>query len=242
VIEQEIKIPIPDSKLCIYGTLRGSLKQPMVVFVHGLTGHRHEHIYFNGSRFFEKHGLASFRFNLYDGAQDARKMADCTIKIHAADLDTVIEYMTNRGVKQIFAVGHSYGAPTILSSKKRGFEAVVLWDPHHAPIRGLKQQGWQPVGVLSRYMIQWNSEVLIGEAMYKENVKLDCDKLAAKFKVPTKIIYAKNGILEKASKSYYKHLAGKKDIVGLKNATHCFDEEGTEEELFQETYEWFLKK
>lgn len=41
----------------IYGVLRGgSLSKPLIIFVHGLSGYKNEHIYYNGSRFFEKHG------------------------------------------------------------------------------------------------------------------------------------------------------------------------------------------
>lgn len=239
--EQEVKIPIPNSKLYIYGTLRGSLNQSVVVFVHGLTGHRNEHIYYNGARFFEEYGYSSFRFNLYDGAKDARKLIDSTVKIHAEDLDTVTNYLTKIGAKEIFVVGHSYGGPTILSSKNKKFKAAVLWDPHHSPIRGFKKLGFEHIRSIHRWRVRWGSEVYVSEKMYIENAELNCDWLAASFNIPTKIIYAKKGILEKASHSYFKHLAGDKDIIDIENATHCFDEEGAEEQLLQETLKWFNK-
>lgn len=239
--EQELKIPIPGTKLFIYGTLRGGLNYPIVVLIHGLTGHKNEHIHYNGARFFADNGFSSLRINLYDSAKDARKLEDCTLTVHAADLDTTIGYLRSMGFKQIFVCGHSFGGTTILFSKDRQFLAAALWDPYHAPIFGLKQQGWQHVPSIHRYTNSWSRNVYISEAMYKENLSLNCDKLAASFHVPTKVIYAQKGPLRKAARSYYRHLAGNKEIVGIKNATHSFDEEGAEEQLFTETLKWFKK-
>src|SRR5690348_12972313 len=109
IMEQAIKIKIPGTKKTMRGILRGSLTQPLVVFVHGLTGKMNEHIFFNGARFLEEHGYASFRFELYDFYADSRKLGECTIQTHADDLDTVVAYFRKRGAKHIFVVGHSYG-------------------------------------------------------------------------------------------------------------------------------------
>ena len=48
-MEKEIKIKTPDKHI-IYGTLNTSKKNSniLLIFVHGLTGHRDEHIFYNG--------------------------------------------------------------------------------------------------------------------------------------------------------------------------------------------------
>jgi predicted alpha/beta-fold hydrolase len=50
-MEKEIRIKTPDRHV-IYGTLRIPKKKTgtLLVFVHGLTGHRNEHIFYNGAR------------------------------------------------------------------------------------------------------------------------------------------------------------------------------------------------
>src|SRR3989344_1336712 len=120
-MEKQLKIKTPDKKV-IYGTLRGSLDKPLVIFVHGFTGFKDEHQFFNGARFFEKRGFSSFRFNLYHWEKGARKLEDCTLSLHGEDLDQVVEYFRKKGVKKIFAVGHSFGGLTVLLSKKKSFE------------------------------------------------------------------------------------------------------------------------
>ena len=52
-MEEEIKIPLEDKKY-LYGILRGHLNKPLVVFVHGFTGYKNEHQFFNAARFFER--------------------------------------------------------------------------------------------------------------------------------------------------------------------------------------------
>ncbi len=72
-MEQELRIKIPGTKLKIHGFLRGKKSAPLVVFVHGLTGNMNEHLFFNGARWFEKKGFATFRFNLYDWEKGREK-------------------------------------------------------------------------------------------------------------------------------------------------------------------------
>ena len=116
-MEKQIKIPIANKKY-IYGTLRGSLKNPLLVFVHGFTGYKDEHIFFNGARFFEKKGFSTFRFDLYNWNKDARKLEECTLSLHGEDLDTVVKYLRKKGANKIFVAGHSFGGVTVLLSKK----------------------------------------------------------------------------------------------------------------------------
>src|SRR3989344_1297461 len=123
-MEKEIKIKTSDGKY-IYGVLRlpnsGTLlrERPLIIFVHGLTGHKNEHIFFNSARFFANRDWPSFRFDLYGDEKYSRHLQNCTLDTHAKDLDQVIDYFKNRGVKKVFVVGHSYGGLTILKSKKK---------------------------------------------------------------------------------------------------------------------------
>ena len=235
-MEEEIKIPLNNKKY-IYGILRGALENPLVIFVHGFTGHKNEHQFFNGARFFEKNGFSTFRFDLYSWKDDARKLEECTLSLHGQDLDTVVDYFKNKGVKKIFVVGHSFGGVTVLLSKKKDFDAVVLWEPSDNPAEVTSARY---VKELDKYYI--NSEAsygfTIGKQMYEEDKNLKPFELIAELDIPVKIVLGGAGSLIKGGKEYLQAAKEPKALTIIPNATHCFDESGTEEKLFQETLNW----
>ena len=235
-MEKQIKIPIANKKY-IYGTLRGSLKNPLLVFVHGFTGYKDEHIFFNGSRFFEKKGFSTFRFDLYNWNKDARKLEECTLSLHGEDLDTVVKYLRKKGANKIFVAGHSFGGVTVLLSKKKEFQAAVLWDS--AGDRDVRLNA-KYIKELGKYYFEEGAYgFTISKAMYEENnKKLKPSKLIRLMPMPIKIIVAGAGIMVEEGKKLYQNANEPKDFVIIPNAAHTFDEEGTEEKLFQETYNW----
>lgn len=237
-MEKQIKIPIENKKY-IYGTLRGSLNDPLVIFVHGFTGDKEEHIFFNGSRFFESKGFSSFRFNLYHWEKDARKLEDCTLSLHAKDLDFVIDYFKGKGAKKVFVVGHSFGGLTVLLSKGQSFNAAVLWDTSIDPTLVTKGKYIKELG--SFYLNSQDVNAFgqtVGKEMVDENKKLKPFELMEKFTKPVKIIAAGKGVLINGGKKYFELAKGPKDFAVISDATHNFDEDKTEEKLFQETYSW----
>lgn len=239
-MEKEIKIPLGNKKY-IYGTLRGSLENPLVIFVHGLTGHKNEHQFFNGARFFEKKGFSSFRFDLYSWKEDARKLEDCTLSMHGEDLDVVIEHFRNKRVRQIFVIGHSFGGVTVLLSKKKNFDAAVLWDPSPNPSTVTSSKYLKEI---DRYYKTYDTAYghTIGRQMYEENTKLKPFELIADLGIPVKIIVAGSGVLVEGGNKYFKAAKEPKAFTIIQSATHCFDEDGTEEKLFDETLDWLKAK
>ncbi len=242
-MEKQIKISI-DKKKKVYGFLRGNLFDTLVMFVHGLTGDMNEHQFFNGARFFEKKEFSSFRFNLYSWQKDARKLHECTLTTHAFDLDLVIKYFRKKGVKKIFVAGHSYGGKTILMSDKKNFNAVVLWDPSHNLYPAFSDPSSLVYVKNLKGYIESNDTsygFLIGEKMVKEEKSYPWKEKIKEIKVPIKIICAEKGVLVRGCKLYYKFANKPKSLVIIKGANHCFDEEGAEKKLFQETVDWFDK-
>lgn len=239
-MESNFKIPTSDGKM-IYGRFRGSTKQTLVIFVHGLGGRMDQHIYYNGARFFEKYNISSFRFNLYSWEKSGRNLSDCTIETHSADLDTVIDYFRQKAVKQIFVVGHSFGGPTILFSKNKDFNGVIFWDPSYGNPLSFKDTEY--VKCLDMYKGKWEFEVLFNKRMVQEGKTLKEREDAAiqRIKVPIKIITAGNGFLKVGGKRYIELANEPKERVILKGAGHGFDEDGAEEKLFQETLFWINK-
>lgn len=247
-MEKQIKIKTSGNKY-IYGVLRFPEgitsknifnEKPLVIFVHGLTGHKNEHHFFNGARFFTEHGWLAFRFDLYGDENHSRHLQDCTIETHAGDLDSVIDYFKNRGVSKIFVAGHSYGGLTILMSKKKRYDAAALWDTSYAP--SFKNAKY--VKEILSYVEDWGVAFVFSKDMMEEAKQLTsekCDGLIKSLKVPVKIIVAGKGELISGGRKYFKAANEPKSFTIIKNATHCFDEDGTEEQLFQATYGWFSR-
>ncbi len=220
----------------INGRLRGSLKKPLAIFVHGLTGNMDEHIFYNGARYLEQHGISSFRFNLYDWTKGSRKLNTSTLVIHASDLDFVVKYFRKRGVKKIFVVGHSYGGPTIMKSKDRDFQGIIFWDPSFLTQKYFPESKW--LKSIGMYLCRWAYPVLLSKTYVEEARRTNTLALIQQLNLPIKIICAGKGVLVKTSKKYFSVLKEPKELIVLKNATHCFDEDGQEGKLLEETLRW----
>lgn len=239
-MESNLKILTPDGKV-IYGKLRGPLSQTLAIFVHGLGGRMDQHIYYNGARFLEKRNISSFRFNLYSWEKDARNLSNCTIEMHSKDLDTVIDYFRKQGAKKIFVIGHSFGGPTILLSKNKDYDGVILWDPSYAEPLSFKDAKY--IESLDMYKGKWEFEILFNKEMVEEakTLKEREEKATQQIKVPIEIITAGNGFLIDGGKRYFELANEPKEHVILEGAGHGFDEDGIEEKLFNETLSWIKK-
>lgn len=242
-MEELIKIKTPDNH-SIYGTLNYHQPKPskLIIFIHGLTGNQNEHLFFNAAKFFPAKGIATFRFNLYDWRKTQRKFRDCTVALHGKDVTSVVRYFRKK-FNKIFLVGHSLGGPSILLSDTSLADGIILWDPAHPQrLRKRDPTVYRYEKKIDAYIIHWNVDTIMGKKMYREWMNFpDCGKLISKVKKPIKIIVAGKGILVKTGKEYFKKANFPKAFSSIAKATHCFDEEGTEEELFKETWEWVKK-
>ncbi len=243
-MEKEYNITL-DKKHIAYGKLAGSTMRPLVIVVHGLPCTINEGIYERACVFFQKAGYATYRFGLYDWHKDARQLIDCTLSVHAKDLDAVVEHFRRKGFKKVYVAGHSFGGPTILLSKKQRFDVAVLWDPSY-DISVTKKKygvpGGKYVKSLGGYFMRWGVNVVIGKKMADEIDTLDWDKLTSSFHVPLKIIAAEKGVLVAGCKKYFSGAHEPKSLEVLKGATHYFDDTPTmQDRLFTTTHNWFQK-
>ncbi len=234
-MEQHLHIPTDDGHQ-IYGVLNGGSEEKLIIFVHGLTGNMNEHQFYNAARFFPEHGFSTFRFNLYSGKGDARTLTDCSLDTHVQDLNAVIAYFTD-SYQYLYLVGHSFGGPAILYTDTKSVTSIVLWDPSYDPLAYLGDE-IQYNEQLGQYILSWENEYIISSEMY-DSWKQCGEKLLALFSTPTKIICAGQDVLYKDWKNNSAHLPPETELALIKDAGHCFDEEGAEEQLFQETLNWF---
>jgi len=121
----------------------------------------------------------------------------------------------------------------------------VLWEPSYISVGSEDMPKKVTVGGRKLYIEEWGTEYLMNPEMVKEwrwfNGKNELD-LVATLDKPLKIIIAGKGILVKGSREYIKVAQEPKSLTVIKNATHCFDEMGAEDELLKETVAWVKQK
>lgn len=243
-MEKNIKLKTKDG-YTIYGVLTNGAKptKRLVIFVHGLTGHKNEHQFYNAARFFPKHGCDTFRFDLYTWEKNARKLRECTVKTHAYDIETIIKYF-KKTYTHITLVGHSLGGPSIVYANLENVTSIVLWDP--SDMRGLKSLVVDQEKPLKQdtskgnYIIDWGVEYILGKKMAEEFKTLAPAEAVQQVHIPVKIISAEKGN-PIGSKKYFKYAHTPKELVIIKGVGHTFDELGAEDKLFSETLAWIKK-
>lgn len=239
-MEKSVKIRTSDKKT-IHGVLRGPLNKPVIVIVHGLAGNMNEAMHYNAARYFEKHGFSSFRFGLYSWEQGARKLHECTFSTHGRDIDTVIRYLRSRGARKMFLVGHSFGWPSILHAKERGFSAVAAWDGSLLPYsqKEFAKRIQKPKGRI----FDEGYWVIMGERMAEDSRTFKSLGAIKRFDRPIGFITVDDNVFgnRDKNKKMYRAAKGEKELVVIKGATHTFWEEGKQEELYAATVGWFKK-
>ena len=239
-MEKELKIKTEDNKV-IEGIIRGPFDRPMVVLVHGLCGNMNEAMHYNAARYFEQQGFSSVRFGLYGFGKENRKLHECTLKTHGEDIDTVLKFLKINNAQKIFAVGHSYGFPSILHAQEKDtITAIVSWDGSILP----RDEFQKLVSInepVKGKLLDEGYMTIMGESMVAEEGRVESERLALEFKKPIKLISIPvDGNLEGAEK-LFAALPEPKELTIIKGATHCFTEEGKQEELYKETVAWFKK-
>lgn len=232
-----------DKTHALYGRLDGSLKKPLVIIVHGLPDSMYAGIHEEAARWFTAHGYAVFRLNLYSWQKDARRLIQCTLTTHAKDLDAVVDYFRKKGTEKVFVIGHSFGGPTVLLSKKQHMDAAVLWDASYNLSFTKKRYGMSGgkfIKSINGYLMPWGESAVLGKAMVEEVDNLLWDDLPKSLHVPIKFIAAGSGVLVPGNKRYFKNANDPKALTIIPRAQHHFDQSvEIRDRLFKETAEWF---
>ena len=227
----------------IYGFLDTSDGKPndkAILIIHGLTGTPKEVLHQAAANFFPAQGYDVIRPYLYCDQKNARRLKDCTYTIHGQDTETVAQHFI-QNYKTLYAVGHSYGGPSILSSDTSLYRAVCLWDPSFKREPGLGSSFIRDEKK-NRYVIEWEPQTEVGQAMIDERMAFDHSvsiSLAKNCKAPLRVIYAGDGDYILAGESYNNHTNTQSDSKIVPGPAHCFDEPGTTPPLLNYTREWF---
>lgn len=244
--EKTLFIDLPKTDgLRIKGILRGSLKQPLVVMMHGRPDSGNSLLQYLGARYLYERGVASLRLFMYDTKPKTRNLLDCTLQTHVGDFEIVVRYLQEHNVPKIFGVGHSYGGITILLSKVK-LDGAVLWDPSHGSywgeMRGKRYENEFPEKTVEDIVIGLSGKgYIFPKIMDEQDNKLgDTSKLAAHKGYPLKLIAAGKGAMADLGKRYIDAADEPKQFVEIAEAGHSFyDSDEVMLRLFEETTSWF---
>lgn len=247
IMQKEVCINITNKKT-IFGTLDTPKEKSkgLIIFVHGLTDNFESHMLPNSAKYFTKKWYTTYRFNLYGEKKQERKLKETSLKNHIEDLNRVIKHFEETTHK-IFLVGHSFGWLTILYANIKNIAWIILRDASIGGKELLDDVTYDTKA--GSYSIDRGDgyKYIIGQKMYKDFLVDPKQHLMqiSKIYVPIKIICAEKW-LQKAGKKYYKAAYYKtannpKELCVITWASHCFDEQGKEEKLFAETYDWIKR-
>jgi pimeloyl-ACP methyl ester carboxylesterase len=245
MVESRWSIATADGTKTIYGVLNqdsNRQNKKAILFIHGLTGDPYQFAQTSMAQQFPAQGYDVIRPYLYHGAQDARKLVDCTLALHACDVNTLYTHFKDH-YDEIYAVGHSYGGPSIMFANANQFKAICLWDPTYDPSNRIFNMSSQ-LSQLGEYRMLTGSGTyrLMGEDMYQESAHIDIERsrtLARACTVPLKVILAGDSMWAKQGESFHTYAAGPSESVTIPDTIHCFYEEGTITPLLHHTKNWF---
>lgn len=243
--ETEVKIPLSDSDLYIYGTLRGNYKNPLIVLCHGYGGWGHEMLMYNGARYFEKEGFTTLRLSMYGGGEKSRNIADSDVITHAQDIDSVVDFVKGKGAPWIGVAGHSYSGMAIVYSANQLFDSAALWDPTHTDgydephAKKSLEDDFVYVDTINAYVSGMGSGYVYAKTVL-DNSYPKSNEMAQNFKIPTLVVNASwSKEQQRYGKAYAENIHAKAKQIIVPDSTHPFTSDGAAEKLFAATTEFF---
>ncbi len=236
-----IRTPAPDGA-GVYAVYNPCGTQPAaraVVLAHGLTGNPNEYIHKTAQRHFNAAGYDVYRIAFYGPQADARKLHDCTLAIHAADLTLVLDAIRPKH-KYLYCAGHSFGGLTLLIANP-ALSAAAFWDSSFTPWAAAWSARKVHDPVHDIFTVGWGMSIRISPAMYDEVRGIDAraEGMAAAFRAPALVALADKGQENPRPTHLYDSLAGDKKLARFAQASHCFWEEDSAQNLAAATQNWF---
>ena len=241
--EEHFRIATPDNK-----SIHGVLSKPeeetlrLVILAHGLTGNPFEHLHMVAREEFLDNGYAVCQFWFYHEAEDARKLHECSLQLHARDIQNVVSYFKD-SFSDIYLCGHSYGGLSAIICNSPDLKALSLWDPSFKPWA----EFWpdcllEKIHDYNGYLVTGHFLGLVGKIMVEEAKALsssESEAYARELKTPCQLILAdrsKNAI-QNDLKDYL--IMPEREVIEIAGADHCFIEEQTAYDLAEAAREWF---
>jgi pimeloyl-ACP methyl ester carboxylesterase len=239
--ESRFALDTPDG-FRIYGILNRAAApaEKLLVIAHGVTGFPGEWLHQSAARYFAARGYDVVRFAFYSGEDNARKLLNCTLQTHAADLGLVLAGK-RAGYKKVFVAGHSYGGMTTLLANP-DVNAVTMWDSTLWPYKEFWERETRFDEESGLYFFDYGFAVAVSPEMVAEGSAYDFDRVAAlaqQMKAPVQMIGASDGIRTDGQKRVFACFPGRKDFALIPGSGHEFTEGETVFALLEKTYDWF---
>jgi dienelactone hydrolase len=245
--EEVFSLPLGDGH-SLYGRINKAEKpaRKAVILCHGLTGHMYEHQYMLARTFFTERGYDVIRFNFYGEEPDARRITDCTVALHAKDLERVLGHFAPQ-YESLCVTGHSFGGLAVLMADSPHIAAASLWDGTFIPFAEDKNfsKAWSYNKDLGEYMVNWLPIAkVVGKNFYDETrtfTSQQMEKWAKKFDKPVQVIAAGafNENVPYQKKMFETLAAVKKEYTSIEGASHGFNEGDAVFKLLENTHSWF---
>ena len=247
LLEADFFLPLGDGKRlwCLHNAanVRGKfLPKGDVIILHGLSSGPFEYLYHVQARLLAAAGYNVWRPALYWWEKDCRRLSECTMALHNADVSTLLSRKIPKKTP-LYLVGHSYGAiqaMELAKTLKARVQGVLLLDP------SFNCKDWTPW--LKRFgpvtALDSGVEHVLGQAMVDEFQVYDaakCLELAEALQAPTIIASAEKGILTQSNAKYFKVLSAPKKLLNVKGAGHCFWEGRSIETVSQATIKFWAQ-
>ncbi len=221
----------------IHGVLNSkSQTDKLVVFIHGLTGEKENHLYYNGARYFPEHGFDAFRVDLFSNEAKGRKLTDCSISTFVSDLNRVTANFY--GIyKDIYLIGHSIGGCVVINSDQQNIARIALWDTALFD----KTKTSSPFvynKALDKYIANLKIGYLLSKGLITERSMQD-ERIISSIKRPVKLVFAGNSHAKDIWKDKLRLINSEYETAVIENAGHGFNEDMAAEKLFKETLDWF---
>jgi pimeloyl-ACP methyl ester carboxylesterase len=212
--------------------------RPIVVLVHGLTGHMDEYIHLRLARLLSKEGFSVIRFNQYGDEPRARRFHDSTIRKHVSDTKDVLTYAIKEGYSTIVLAGHSLGSPVAIAATGDLVSGLILIDPTGRPMDRIRD--WQTYDAEHGISyLDWSRRIILGERWIEGAISFPDSYLQfANVTCPVQIIAAERADQMKYCECYRQAHPEHPVIQVVPNATHCFPEEGATEALGSMISKW----
>jgi len=156
------------------------------------------------------------------------------------DIDTVVDFF-NENYKEVILIGHSFWWLSILYSSQKA-QKIVLWDPSLVLKEEQKWKNEKEVLYDKQKKLNYFADTLvyINPNMLSQHSD-ESKERAYNFIIPWFIICAEWCYLYENWITIYKDIKNCEWIHNILWASHSFDEEWTEEELFDKTLEYLEK-
>lgn len=242
-------------------TLRGMLhipdnftgKIPAVPIFHGFTGNKMEphFIFVKLSRFLEKRGIASVRFDFGGSGESDGEFENMTVSGELDDAKAILRFVRSLDFidpAKIGAVGLSLGgliASLLAGDCPQDIRALCLWTPAAGIKDGIYKKMTEPeIGEFHKKGF-WDAGGLpLGIEFMNDIGSMDVYGRAASYRGPVLLLHgAEDQIVDpEVSRKYQKLYGRRARLHFIRNADHTFNKLEWEKEVLERTLNFLVKE